>query len=370
MPGSGSGERPIVWLSAETPSSRGGGGERRQYHLARVLLQAGLELQVGALSGPQDDSTIRATAPVTRFGAPRLGGLRRDPALRSLLDRTRPAAAIVSHIDTVPFVDRELRARRIPTLIDLHNVLSRHRRDLADLTGAARAEALERATLSWVEAATVCSVEEREALLSHGCAVPIHVVPHGVDPVEWPEVAPKQRGDPVVAFFGTLDYPPNRDGVEWLVTNVWPRILREAPKARLWILGPGSPPPPAHQAPRVSVLGRVDDLASVLAGARVVVVPSLWGPGARVKFVEALASGAAVVSTSVGAEGYDAAGGFRSADGPADFATACLDLLRSPARALDLGAAGRRIALEKYTWDRTAEPIVAWVLNARRRAGS
>ena len=57
----------------------------------------------------------------------------------------------------------------------------------------------------------------------------------------------------------------------------------------------------AHEG--VDVLGLVADLPATLAAARVVVVPIWEGGGTRLKVLEALAAGRAVVSTALGASG-------------------------------------------------------------------
>ena len=57
--------------------------------------------------------------------------------------------------------------------------------------------------------------------------------------------------------------------------------------------------------PGVVVTGRVDDVKPHIARATVYVVPLRIGGGTRLKILEALAMGKAVVSTSIGAEGLN-----------------------------------------------------------------
>lgn len=89
-------------------------------------------------------------------------------------------------------------------------------------------------------------------------------------------------------------------------------------------------------------------------------MPIVNGIGARMKFVEALASGAAVVSTSAGAEGFEAQGGFVRADNADDFARACVELIADPRRAADIGHTGRAVALERFRWSATSGPILSF----------
>ena len=64
----------------------------------------------------------------------------------------------------------------------------------------------------------------------------------------------------------------------------------------------------------------------------------------------------AVVSTAVGAEGLPLVPGEHClrADDPAEFARAVTSLLRDPARRRTLGAAGRRLVEERYSWAKVA----------------
>jgi glycosyltransferase involved in cell wall biosynthesis len=107
-----------------------------------------------------------------------------------------------------------------------------------------------------------------------------------------------------------------------------------------------------HQGPRVEVKGLVDDLRPYLAAAAALVVPLRIGGGTRLKIVEGMAMGKAIVSTSLGADGIDAADGREIviADDPARFAAAVIRLLEDPGMAERLGQAGRRLAVERYAW--------------------
>ena len=147
---------------------------------------------------------------------------------------------------------------------------------------------------------------------------------------------------------------------------MWPAVLRAVPEARLRLAGPGRPPPAILAQPGVEAVGRVADLAGFLGAVRVVVVPIVRGIGARMKFGEALASGAAVVATSTGAEGFEAEGAFVRADDPDAFAAACADLLADGARAAALGRAGRAVAFERFRWETVTEPVLRFVRGTAR----
>jgi polysaccharide biosynthesis protein PslH len=348
----------LLWLSAETPDVDGGGGQRRQFHQISVLVRSGIEITVATVTGPQSDSSIRRLAPVYRFDGRR--GRRRNRRLERLIETVAPTRALVAHVESLPQLLPELRESEVPFLIDFQNVISRWHAALGEDAEAAAWRERERNALAAAERAAACSREERQALLDLGTGAAVDVCPHGVDPEEWPSSHLRERREPTLALFGSWSHGPNRHAAEWLAGEVWPLVLAAVPGARLLLIGPGNlPSAPLGQA-GVEARGRVASLPEALGRVRVAVVPILRGIGARMKFVESLASGAAVVSTSEGAEGFDADGTFVRADSVDEFARACTDLLRDPDRARELGRRGRELALTRFAWEQTTQPLSRW----------
>src|SRR5205085_8887606 len=145
----------------------------------------------------------------------------------------------------------------------------------------------------------VCSAADDQRLLNEMPGVRTAVIPNAAD-VEYyqPRPADPPPDGRTVVYFGLLSTIPNIDGVVHFVQDIWPRIANAAPKARCKIIG-GRPPPSllALAAPRVELTGFVSDLRPHLAAAAAVVVPLRLGGGTRLKIVEAMAMGKAIVST-------------------------------------------------------------------------
>lgn len=146
-------------------------------------------------------------------------------------------------------------------------------------------------------------------------------------------------------FLGSFRHEPNRLGLEWLVTEVLPRIWMRRPEARLIVVG--SDPPARHpyedRAPAIEVRGFVADIREPLSRYAVFVCPVLTGSGVRVKLLEAFASGIPVVSTRIGAEGLARQDGDLCllADTPAGFAERVLEILDDPGRAAAMASRAR-----------------------------
>ena len=125
--------------------------------------------------------------------------------------------------------------------------------------------------------------------------------------------------------------------------------------------------------PRVEIVGFVEDLRPHLASAAVLVVPLRLGGGTRLKIVEGMAMGKAIVSTALGAEGIEALPerDILMADEPASFAASVVRLLDDPALAARLGRSARQLAVERYSWKAAAltlERFFGEVIGAGRRA--
>lgn len=104
-------------------------------------------------------------------------------------------------------------------------------------------------------------------------------------------------------FVASEAHGPNRDGLEWLLKEIWPQIVRELPSSRLVVIGEWTEfTKAAWRAPGVSFTGFVSDLPATLRGG-IMLVPVRIGSGIRVKILVALAQGVPTVTTTVGMEG-------------------------------------------------------------------
>jgi glycosyltransferase involved in cell wall biosynthesis len=166
-----------------------------------------------------------------------------------------------------------------------------------------------------------------------GGSARVAVVPNGYRPPAHPLGAIDVGTPPTVLFQGRLSYPPNIDAARLLVTEIGPVLRSLVPGTEIRLVGAHDPGlMELHDPPRVTVVGRVRDMASELARADVVVVPVRYGSGTRLKIVEAFAHRIPVASTTLGAEGLGALDGVHLliGDDPKALAGACARLLQEP----------------------------------------
>jgi glycosyltransferase involved in cell wall biosynthesis len=182
---------------------------------------------------------------------------------------------------------------------------------------------------------------------------------------------------PEVLFVGNFVHPPNVDAALRLVRAIAPRVWASASDVRITIVG--HEPPELLRAlasERVTVTGTVSDVEPYLARAAVVAVPLRLGGGMRVKVLEALAFGKAVVATPRALEGLDVHDGveLRIADDADAIAGAIVALLRAPEARIAMGARARewaRTALDPARWIDEYEALYRRLLDdGTRRAGA
>jgi sugar transferase (PEP-CTERM/EpsH1 system associated) len=185
------------------------------------------------------------------------------------------------------------------------------------------------------------------------------VVPNGVDMSYYtgPLLSLADRrgpGEMDLIFVGKMDFRPNVDAVLWFAQEVLPLIRRESPGTCFWVVGqnPHSRLVPLADDLAVELTGWVEDVRPYIAGAGVYVIPLRIGGGTRLKVLEAMAMGKAIVSTTLGCEGFDLVPDqdLVIADTPAEFAKAVLALLDDADRRGRLGRAARRFAGSRYDW--------------------
>jgi GT2 family glycosyltransferase/glycosyltransferase involved in cell wall biosynthesis/SAM-dependent methyltransferase len=142
---------------------------------------------------------------------------------------------------------------------------------------------------------------------------------------------------------------PNYDSLRWFVQEIWPALRAMLGDVTLTVAGALSAGAPDLAAPGVELLGQVDDLEPLYAGARIFIAPTRFAAGLPHKVVEAAAAGLPTVATSLiaGQMGWRHGEEIMSADRPEDFAQSCASLYEGEAlwrRVRDGGQA--RIAAE------------------------
>jgi len=182
------------------------------------------------------------------------------------------------------------------------------------------------------------------------------VIPICLEPVANPPTWKPERANRVT-FVGGMHWPPNAQGVEWFVRDVWPRVRERVGESRLTIIGkfpPKSIRSAAGLGDSIEILGYVPSLADYLSQTAVFIVPLHSGGGMRVKILEAWRWGLPVVSTTIGAEGLEVSSGENLilADSSEGFAVAVSEVLTCAELANRLSKNGRATLAKSYDWQK------------------
>lgn len=217
---------------------------------------------------------------------------------------------------------------------------------------------------AWHSADSIAVLTERDrvAVRREAPGTPVALVPDGVD-FRASDAARNFGEHQAVVFVGNYAYGPNADAATWLCEELAPVLKQEVPLARLLLVG-NEPTEEMRRCAeasdgRVIVTGRVSDTGPYLECADVVVCPLRFGGGVKVKMLEALSAGRAIVTTPVGSQGLEALDrSFLVREPSAEFSDAVVGLLRDPHRRRGLERAATEAVGQLPTWDDAAGALV------------
>lgn len=386
----------VLFVTSRLPWPPREGHQLRSYNLLRAVAAAH-DVELLSLRRPEDaerqqpGSTLPLSAvhtvPLPMPGRPRdaagilgraLGGrqpllvARYVPPALARAFATCVARAELVHFDMLPLAGlAPLVPAGVPIVLNEHNVESELLRRQAQVAGPRWKRLLmrqqfpplrrfEAAACARADRVLACSAQDALRLRELAPGAVVDVVPNGVDlgMFEGPDAAAED--DASLVFVGGMGWLPNRDGIQHFLAHAFPQLLARRP-ARLVLVGrsDGLQVPEAVAA-QVHCAGFVDDVRPEIRRAAVYVVPLRAGSGTRLKVLEAMAMGKAIVSTRIGAEGIALRDGEHAllADTPEEFAAAVERLLGDRALRLRLGVNARRLAEQEYGWDRIGQRLL------------
>ena len=197
-----------------------------------------------------------------------------------------------------------------------------------------------------------------------------HVVENGTDTEYFhPSDVPTEPN--TLIFAGGLSWYPNVSGIRFFVQQIWPILKQKCPGIRLYLAG-RSPARAvvelAQSDPAIDLIADPEDIRPWIWKASVFICPIIDGGGTRLKILDALAMGKAVVSTTIGAEGLDVKPGehLLVVDTPAAFAGSVAQALGDDGLRQRLGTCGRVFADRLYGWDAISDHLDDAYLRAIR----
>ncbi len=321
---------------------------RGSIHRLRDLLLTGQPDLARRLESPEFRDRLRTVLAQTRFDLVQFEGLEMAIYL-PLVRQLQPHAKLIYDAHNAEFALQHVIAEvesgtrsRLPAAI-----YSRIQ--------ARRITHFERSICQQADAVIAVSDEDADALRSFRADQQVYVLANGIFTEDY--AAPQQGvelGDSVLVFTGKMDYRPNVDAMQWFTTAILPKIRTVCPEARLYVVGqkPHASLQGLREDDAIEVTGWVAQVQPFLHAAQVYVAPLRMGSGTRLKILEAMAAGCAVVATSAAVSGLDdqARAALIIADSETDFADGVVRLLQDADQRAKQGQQAQKIVRTLYDW--------------------
>lgn len=384
----------ILILTPNPPYPPQSGGALRAYGILRSLRDAGHEMSLLCFADspdtirgtplPQLCNRIITTPPPSRTALARLRHLlmSRDPDLTQRMYSPQLAAHLVElcaqDFDVIQFEGLEMGtylpiAARTGTRAKLiydsfnaeyalqQNIAEVERSSLKRLPAALystiqarRIHALEKWLGEHADGFIVVSPEDAALLAPLRGKCPLPIVPSGIFVDDYRDEEKAPLAPQALVFTGKMDYRPNVDAMLWFVGQVYPKVRERFKDAHLYIVG--KQPSVAVQNlttdGHITVTGQVPKVTPYLRGAAVYIAPLRMGSGTRLKLLEAMACGCAIVATEIAAAGLDATtrAALCTVDTPEAFAAGIENLLQNEDARTQLGVRARDAVRSSYDW--------------------
>lgn len=258
-----------------------------------------------------------------------------------------------------------------PIAMRAHNVEHRIWQKLADNEGnplkkwylnllATRLHKYEMQVLNQLDALIALTQEDADFFKQNGFEGKIHISPHGIELSQF-----ENQGQAVsnndVFHLGSMDWIPNQEAMRWFLDEVWPLVLQEVPQAQFHLAGKKIPQWFYERSDtQVHIAGEVPNAVEFMQNKNIMVVPLLSGSGIRVKILEGMALGKAIVATPRGAAGIHCTHNknILIGDTPAELAAHIVILLNDNAKRSVLGQNARQLIEQEYDNNKVCAEVV------------
>ena len=225
-----------------------------------------------------------------------------------------------------------------------------------------RLKSFEINTFNKVDAIVTITDEDKKNISTICSKTPIHTCLTGVNLEDYKQVFHSKNTN-TLFHFASMDWMPNIEAVDWLLNHVWKEVIKQEPNAKLVLAGRGMPERIKKIAcENITVIDTIKDSTEFYNSYDIMLVPLLSGSGLRIKLVEGLAYGKAIITTSIGAEGipYSANKDLLIADTDTEFTKAIITLLSNSDLKLELQTSARTLAENNFSYKVIAKHLITF----------
>ncbi len=193
-----------------------------------------------------------------------------------------------------------------------------------------------------------------------GCNIPLKTITFGIEINKYP-IAVNTNQTPSLFHIGSMNWMPNEEGIRWFLDVVWNDIHKRHPELKLHLAGIGMPQwLTGSSYPNVEVHGEVKNTMDFMNSHSIMIVPLLSGSGIRVKIIEGMALGKAIITTTIGAEGINCkdSENILIADTPSDFCEAVAKCIQDRNFCTRLGINARKLIEQQYNIDMIVNDLI------------
>jgi glycosyltransferase involved in cell wall biosynthesis len=182
---------------------------------------------------------------------------------------------------------------------------------------------------------------------------PIHSSITGIDLRKYPAIAAAKVPSSIF-YFGSMDWLPNLEAVEWFKSNCWEQVKRNTSADLKWIIAGLNMPAHilayADNDDRIETIANVPDAFEFYQTYNIQLAPILSGSGLRIKLVEGISYGKPIITTAIGMEGLGCTNDkeLRIADTAASFASNVIELANDVQLQQRLSSAARAYAVQHF----------------------
>lgn len=228
---------------------------------------------------------------------------------------------------------------------------------------ARRVKDYELQQLNKFDGIAVFTNEDKKTMVSYGVTIPVDIFPVGIS---LPDYKPDYNKTefPSLFFLGSLDWMPNREGIEWFIENFYKDLTEGDLRVKFYVAGHNIPDSfdDYEAMGKIYIQGEVDDASEFVNSKAIMVVPLLSSGGMRVKIVEGMAMEKCIISTSLGAEGINFTNGANIliANNRQEFYDAIARCITDEEFCRNIGLNARRLIEEQHDVHVIAPSLVAF----------